>query len=323
MKHPVGISSLDIGHVASLAIRVPITTIGKDSPRLGILCGVHGEETSSLVIARQFVRQLLKFDELAGSVSILTATNPFAQATRTHTAASDLLDLNRHGQGRSDGTLTERLAHTLRDYLSNYAFIVDLHEFIMATPPLVVYVPCSQPEIDRHILPAIAAFRPACVWMEEPRYSGGVVSTLIKDGIPGFGVETSRLAELSWATIHEVADGLIEVAKLVGVLEGQPRTSAPPAFILKIIHSDHAGLWIPRATLFHQVKPGESIGDITPLSLIEDIPILSQTEGTLMQLASKALVDTGTDLFAIGVNDPELTMKMRSISQNGEGFQPE
>lgn len=326
MKHPIEVSYLDVGSVGSLPIRVPITTVGKGHPRLGILCSVHGDETSSLMIARQFKRKLLKANSLSGSVSIVTATNPFAQATRTRVTSLDHVDLNRNGQGKPDGTLTERLAHTLREFLSGCSFIIDLHEFVMATPTLVVYVPSAHYETDQLILRGIAAFSPSSVWAQETKYAGGLLSTLVEDGIPGFGVETSRLVELSQGVIDQVTEGLFEVAKLMGIIEGQYRISSPPAFIRKPMYSDLAGIWIPRAALlnqikegkFHQIKEGETIGEITSLDLIEDVPILSHREGTLIQLASNELVNTGTSIFIIGVNDTDLTAKFQLIAQKGK-----
>jgi predicted deacylase len=316
MKHRIKISYLAVGHIGSLPIRVPITTIGKGAPHLAILCSMHGNETASLVISQHFVKELMRTDSLSGSVSIITAANPFAQATRSRVLVSDYLDLNRIERGQPDGTLTERLAHTLYQFLSKCSFVIDLHEFIMQTPTMAIYIPSSDHEVDQRILQGIAAFSPSLVWAmnfdtsQETKYSRGLLATLIhQQRIPGFGVETSRLVELTSATIHQAAEGLVEVAKLMGIIEGQCRISTPPAFVRKPMYSSQAGIWIPKATLLNSIKEGGMIGEITSLDLKESIPIVSDIEGPLIQLASADLVDTGTSLFTIGIQNPDLTAK--------------
>lgn len=323
INHPVKVSHLEIGHIGSLPISIPITTIGEGDPHIAILCGIHGDEITGLVISRHFLRELMKKNTLHGSVSIITAANPLAQATRTRVAVPDYLDLNRVGQGKSNGVFTERLAYTLCEFLSECTFFVDLHEFVMSTPTLAIYIPSSQREVDQLILQGIAAFSPSLVWAmnlavpEEIKYSGSLLAALINHGTPGFAVETSRLVELSPETINQIVEGLIEITKLIGVTEGQPRISTPPAFVRKVMHSDQAGIWTPKATLLSLIQESEIIGGITSLDLIKDIPVFSHAEGTLIQLASSDLVDTGTSLFTIGVEDPNVTIKIQSIAVIG------
>jgi predicted deacylase len=83
MKQHSRLAYLEVGQVGSFPIRVPITIIGDGKPHLAIVCGIHGDEMACLVISRYFVRKLLERDSLHGTVSIITAANPLAQAIRT------------------------------------------------------------------------------------------------------------------------------------------------------------------------------------------------------------------------------------------------
>lgn len=319
MKHPTKVSYLDAGSVGGLPVRVPITTVGEGNPHIAVMCCLHGDETAGLVIARYFLRELMKSDALQGSVSIITAANPFALATRTRVAVSDYFDLNRTGRGKGQGNLTERLASLLCEFLSQCSFFIDLHEFSMTVPTQAIYIPSNQNEVDQRIVQAIATFSPSFVWAmkltlsEEAKYSGSLLATLINEGIPAFAVETSRLAELSLQTIQEVVEGLIEVMKLEGAIAGPHRSSQPLAFVRQEVYSSHAGIWVPKATLLSQIQAGEVIGEITSLDLLEDIPVYAHTEGTLIQVASADFVDTGTTLFALGSKDPDFALKLQSL----------
>jgi predicted deacylase len=124
-------NSITIGQVGSIAINIPIVTIGSGQPHLALLCGVHGDETASLVICSAFAKQLSRCFQLKGSVSIITSANPFAQSTKTRVNVSDYYDLNRTGRGKPDGTLTERVAYKLCEFLSTCSFVIDIHELDM------------------------------------------------------------------------------------------------------------------------------------------------------------------------------------------------
>jgi predicted deacylase len=187
----------------------------------------------------------------------------------------------------------------------------------MSTPNLAIYIPSKEEEVDQSILQGISAFNPAIIWAmnvtskEEIKYSDSLLAVLIKDGIPAFAVETSPITDLSSLTIQQVVEGLMEVTKMMGIIEGAYRTSAPPAFIRKPFHSSRAGIWIPHTKLLSEIKEGEMIGEITTLDLMEDIPVFSHAEGTLIQLARTDVVDTGTSLFTIGIKEKDLNIEAK------------
>ncbi len=313
----IATSYLEIGQIGSLDIRVPVVTIGTGEPRLAVLCGVHGDETASLAISRIFVREMLG-RSLKGSVSIITAANPFAQSTGTRVGLMDFYDLNRSGLGKPKGTFTERLAYQLCEYLSQVSFVVDLHEFKMNTPIMAIYLPHEDRAIDRRSLKGIRAFSPAIVWAlnfsvpNEIQYSGTLLAALAKKGVPGFAVETSQLVVLSPQEIQKAAEGLIEVAKCVGVIDAMPANASPPAFHRTPIYSDSAGIWIPTAPLMSEVQKGDKIGELVALDLLKQTNVVAPLDGRLIQLRSNALVHTGTSLFSIGVEEASITDRIRS-----------
>jgi predicted deacylase len=319
MKELPRVSHLEIGSIGSLIVRIPTITLGNGLPHLALICGVHGNETASLIIVKRVFEEVMSYSSMVGSVSVITSANPFAQSTRTRVAVSDFYDLNRTGEGKPDGTLTERVAFKLSEYLRGCSYVIDLHEFEMDTPTMAIYIPSKEPVVDRKIIEGISAFNPVTIWAmdatspEETKYSGAILSNLIGRGIPGFAIETSRAGAILESEIQEAVDGLLNVAKSLGVLDGKANYPTRAAFVRKVKYADSAGIWIPTARLMSQVSIGEPIGELSSLDLTSSIDMLADENGILIQLRSKDLVDTGTSLFTIGIEDSRVVSKFHSV----------
>lgn len=310
MKVDISHKNLPIGEIGILNLEIPIVQIGNGKhPHLGILCGVHGDETASLFISYQLVERLSS-EKLYGTVSIITAANPFAQSTNSRVSLIDFYDLNRTGAGKSDGTLTERVAYKIIDFvLGNCSHVIDLHEFEMDTPLMAIYIPSQDETVNAQILRMIGVFKPDTVWSmdlsspDEVRYAGSLLSVLIGKGIPGFAVETSRLCVVSQQDIEKVVNGILEVSRLAGVIQGEYRYAHPVAYKRNVKHSDYAGIWIPEKAIMSQVHAGDKVGTIIGLDLVSQRDIFASDNGTLIQMRRVELVQTGINLFTIGEVD--------------------
>lgn len=317
MNKELKYAELTVGQVGSLPLRIPILTIGEGMPRLSLLCGVHGDETVGLLICREFVRTLTENHTLSGLVSIITSANPFAQSTRTRVSLLDYYDLNRVAQGKADGNLTERVAHALYEYLSDCSFVVDLHEFEMDTLPMAIYIPGGDATLDLRILQGINAFHPTTVWAPdvssaaEMKYSGSLLASLVERGVPGFAIETSRAVVLSPEWLHKIANRLVEVCKVMGVVEGTASQSSATAFARNVKFSDRAGIWMPTASLMSRAQADEKVGELTGLDLVSHVDVWAPASGVLMQCRSMDMVATGTSLFSVGIESHKVSTKLR------------
>ncbi len=309
-----------VGEVGVFKVTIPVIQIGNGKlPHLGILCGVHGDETASLLISHLFLEHLSNL-EVHGTISIITAANPFAQSTNSRVSVIDFYDLNRTGAGKPDGVLTERVAYKIIEFVfNNCSHAIDLHEFEMDTPPMAIYIPSSNKAVDKQILRMIAVFNPATVWSmdlsmpDEVRYRGSLLSVLIDKGVPGFAVETSRLCSISQQDIERIVKGLLNVGKLLGIITGEYEYTCPTPYRRNVKHSDCAGLWIPEKTLMSQVGKGDKIGTIIGLDLTSRCEVLSSAEGVLIQIRKIELVQTGFNLFTIGEIDTSVQEKFRFV----------
>jgi predicted deacylase len=315
------VSHLNIGSVGSLPLRIPVVTIGSGEPILSVLCGLHGDETASTFSAHRFMKRLAEGPELHGTVRLIPAANPFAQATRTRVTVTDWDNLNRTGKGDAAGRLTQRIGNRLFEFLKDSALVIDLHEFRMRTPRMVVYIPTENKEIEQINLANIAAFEPAFVWAltGASSDSGSLVGALIGAGVPGFGVETSDALVISDEEIERVVAGLCRVAQNLGLLPGTPRTEAVTAYNTRLVSAEQAGIWHSSRALFETVEAGETIGELIPFPLIDAEPVVTPQAGVLVQLLPRQLVDTGSYLFAVGQVNQEISDKLRATApRNGQ-----
>jgi predicted deacylase len=310
MNQTFTVDYLDAGSVASLPIRIPVVSLGAGPPVLSILCGVHGDETAGVMVSHRLMKRLSAERSIAGTVRILPSANPFAQATRSRVAFSDYGNLNRAGMGKAEGRATERLAHLLYEYLSDSALVIDLHEFRMDTPTMALHIPGKDAATDRTILENIAALEPAFVWAI-PSDPTSLVGALVGAGVPGFGVETSDARVVTDDTLHDLAEGLFRVAQNLGIVQGRPHVAPVTAYDIKMVRADRAGLWEPVISLFDTISERDAVGTIIPFPLVEEHLVVAPSAGTIVQLARRQLVDTGTNLYAIGQVNRQVTDALR------------
>lgn len=312
--------TIPVGELGTFRVAIPITQIGTGkSPHLGILCGVHGDETSSLLISYLLLKRL-STQKLHGTISILTASNPIAQAINSRVSVTDFFDLNRTGTGKQDGVLTERLAYKIVEYLSGHcSHVIDLHEFEMNTPPMAIYIPAQDELVDKQILRMIRVFNPVTVWSmnlaapDELQYKGSLLSVLITKGIPGFAVETSRLCLVTQEEIERVVQGIVDICKLTGIIAGEYKYFRPTPYKRHVKYSDYAGLWLPQKETLCRIKQGEKVGKIIGLDLVSEYDVHAWIDGTLIQIRKPALVQTGMNLYTIGEIDYSVVQKFDSI----------
>jgi len=109
---------------------IPITVFHglKSGPVLGITAGVHGYEYPP-ILAAQKIAQNLDPSKLKGTVILVQAANVPAFLGRSpFLNPLDSKNLNRSFPGNSNGSITERMAHTInQEVIAKSDFFVDMH----------------------------------------------------------------------------------------------------------------------------------------------------------------------------------------------------
>src|SRR5687768_3199366 len=104
-------------------VEVPVHVLVGSShrPRLAIVGGVHGDEYDGVVAAQRLIKEPM-MELLDGTLFVIPVANPPAFAMGRRHTPMDNLDLNRCFPGRPNGSITERLAHLLFDFLRDMDF---------------------------------------------------------------------------------------------------------------------------------------------------------------------------------------------------------
>ena len=119
------IESLDAGDGALIEV---LTIIGdQPGPTVSVLGGVHGDELEGVAAARILARRCAG-SLTAGRLRIVAVANPPAFVARKRNTPLDGGNLARCFPGRSDGTVTERIADCLtRSVIAGSDLVIDLH----------------------------------------------------------------------------------------------------------------------------------------------------------------------------------------------------
>jgi predicted deacylase len=262
---------------AEVSIPVVLARGARKGPCLWINGQVHGDELNGVFAALDFVRGL-RLDSLAGSVVVTATANPWALDARRKRTPTDDLDLDQSFPGNDSGLTTERTAAAMTRALDGCAdALVSLHT--MGTPfecsPFAVYK--LAPKVDeKTLLRLIAQFRPSCAcWMpvqmrpgELPGHLAGAIDwQMLQAGKPAFMIELGAGGRCTPEHVRQGVDGLIGVARMLGVLEGKPVEAAS---VVKVSRYEHVtcsrgGLFRALAAPGQILAAGAAWGEIIDL----------------------------------------------------------
>ncbi|HET9384212.1 MAG TPA: M14 family metallopeptidase, partial [Gemmatimonadales bacterium] len=112
------------------ATRIPVTIVrgAQPGPTLALIAGTHGSEVAPIV-ALQRVRASLDPAALRGSVLIVHVANlPSFLGRTVYYSPVDGKNLNRVYPGKTDGTVSERIAYAITNQIIERAdYLVDIH----------------------------------------------------------------------------------------------------------------------------------------------------------------------------------------------------
>jgi len=301
---------LPIGQVGVVKLEVPVYTVGRGKPILGITCSIHGDEYGGIFVIARLIDYLKSVEKINGTIHIVLTANPAAQFVNKRVSLLDFKDLNRVGRGNKSGTLTDRLAANLVEFLSECDFVVNLHEFQMHSPLIAAFIEAGSNHTLVQSLEAIRVFSPDIIWFIDPysddesQYRQTVDVTLAELGVPNFPIETTQLSLLPEAETSRAAFGLLRVAAHLGVckLPYEVSTQLPPVYRRLAMTADKAGLWEPECKIMQIVEAGERLGVIRTITDFQNTSVESPRRAVLIQYRHRDLVATGTEILSLGID---------------------
>jgi len=286
------------------------TIVGsRERPHLLVTGGVHGDEFEPVAAIRR-LGELLDPAELQGTVTLVPVVNgpAFAGGSRT---AEDGLDLARTCPGRSDGSITERIAHALSGLIRSADLYIDLHSGGVALEilPLVGYMLHDDPAVLDTQRRMARAFNVPVVWGTTASLDGRSLSVARDARVPAIYAEWGGGGRCNPSGVAAYVEGCLGVMAAEGMLDRPPRPSVvehvveddrPGSGHLQVCHpSPMAGLFEPAVRLGQNVRVGDAIGQVSDALGDRSATIESTKEGIVLCLRSLAHVSEGDSLAVV------------------------
>ncbi len=220
--------------------RLPITILHgvKPGPTVLLVAGVHGSEYAP-IIALQRLSPKLDAARLSGTIVLVHTANPPSFFKRTiYYSPVDGKNLNRSFPGKADGTLTERIAHTITTKLIPRAdYVIDVHcgdgnEDLI--PYLALYTHASTPERIARVKDLALRFGIEHIKVISGRSADANNSIYLTNAAQIAGkyvlaVECGGLARADEFSVTTIVNGLQNVSDICACCRGGRRRSTSPS----------------------------------------------------------------------------------------------
>ncbi len=307
--------------LARLPSGVEITTTvhsydgADDGPTLYVQAAQHGREINGTEVLRRF-HDRLPLESLAGRIVAVPVANPltFDRVSYTTPEIIDSVNpnMNRVWPGNAGGSLHERMAARLWEYVGDADAVVDLHTGSPDMLPHVVFL-----EGDEESRALAEAFGTDLLLSEEadddaseewPRrgFAGKLRVAAANEGIPSITPELAHNKQILEDAVEIGVGGLLDVCRQLGLLPGEvpAREQTLARNHLGQVVTDHSGLFRPDPALEigQPVSEGDVLGTVyepTTYEALEEATV--GREGLLYTLTQEATVAAGEKLASVAL----------------------
>ncbi|WP_276346836.1 M14 family metallopeptidase [Daejeonella sp. JGW-45] len=284
---------------------------GKAGPRVLLTAGVHGDEYEPMLAAMQLVNEvpgLLK----SGSVTIVPLTNETAYVNGIR-YGEDGLDLARICPGKSDGTITERVASEISALIKESDYFIDMHTGGPAFEiyPLAGYVLHPSPEILEKQQEMALAFNLPLVWGTDYRPDGRTLSVARDANIPAIYLEFGGGTGFRMQVVNAYKTGFMRLLNYLNMLNGP---AGSDSFVDKYWIEDHRqdsgylqgkmpspvdGIFVAEVKIGDKIKAGELFGKVVESFSGKQIDMYADIDGLVFLLRAMVKVKPGDALGGI------------------------
>jgi len=262
-RHELRYAVAPLSDGSELAIPLTVLVGRRARPRLVAVAGVHGNEFPGPLALVDLARRLDP-DDLEGTVVLAPVANPLAFNAGTRVSPEDGVNLNRVFPGRSDGSLTVRLASALVEGIVQDADLaIDLHsaEATGVMMPMAGFRERAD-DVARASARAAAAMGLEMFWMM--RWAPGTLSTALNErGVPAVGCELGGGGVASDDEVATYRRGVLRCLGLLGI-QGPAIEPAVPAEVevMDDLAAPTSGLLDLAVGLRDPVQAGDLVGRV-------------------------------------------------------------
>jgi predicted deacylase len=270
-------------------------------PALCITAGIHGDEINGTEIARRAF-SWIDPKELSGTVIVFPMVNA-AGVRSGNRYMQDRRDLNREFPGRSNGSVTSLVAHTLfTEIRRNCQYLIDLHtgSFSRSNHPQIRVTAKNDTALDlaRHFGLGIV------VLSEGP--NGSIRREAGDIGIPAIIYEAGEPSRFDLDQIAAGVQGIESVMAHLDMIEGGKEFQVPESRIYTQtiwvrVPVGSGGYFFPTVQLGQAISSGDRLGTIIDPLTDRYTAITATHSGEVIGLAVAQIVLSGYALVHLGV----------------------
>ncbi|WP_254522129.1 succinylglutamate desuccinylase/aspartoacylase family protein [Natrinema caseinilyticum] len=287
----------------------------ESGPTLYVQAAQHGREINGTEVLRRF-HERLPLETLSGSVIAVPVANPLTFDRVSYTTPEPLdsvnPNMNRIWPGNGDGSLHQRMAARLWEYVAAADAIVDLHTGSPNMLPHVVYR--EGDERSRSLAEAFGtdlllseqADEDATAEWHRRGFAGKLRVAAAEEGIPSITPELAYNKQILETVVDDGVEGLLDVCRYLDLLPGTvPRRDQPIARNhLGQVTARESGLFRPNPSLEvgESVSEGHSIGTVYHPTTYEPLhEATADRGGILYALTREATVTAGDQLASVAL----------------------
>ena len=294
------------------SLPVAIVRGAEHGPQVYIGAATHGDEINGVEVCRRLINNLDPM-HVNGSIVIVPVQNPLGFLSRQRNNPVDGLENDSIYPGRSDGSLTERIAYFLYStYASKCEYVIDIHTATTGGRNLPhVYVPFSNHDsslIDS--LELAIAFQPDLIIRVEPGIDYGFDLTHLspfvaaRDDRRGIYIEIGEGNRLERSYVERGYQGLVNVLARIGCLKSSDRAAKRNSRVVtrvSYVKSPAMGLLNVTTSLGADVRRGDRVAEIIePLGPSK--VCTAPTEGFVFRVQTYGLTKLNDNIVTIGHN---------------------
>lgn len=289
--------------------RLPILTITgvEAGPTLVVLAGVHGDEYEGIEAIPVAFNQIDPAS-LKGTLVMVPVCNLPAYESAIRSSPIDGLNLARVFPGRAEGTVTERIAHTLTQQLFRHAdFLLDLHSGGVAydIPTLIGYLH-DDGELGQKSRAGAEAFGAPVIWGHPmPLPAGRSLSAALELGVPFLYTEAPGGGTARPEDVACFSQGILNLMRHLGMLAGDIKLPATSVHLVGdgnldiVTLAPVAGYFRASVALLEHVQQGQVLGNIFDFSGKSVATIPAESAGVVIMLRRIHRVHAGEGLVQV------------------------
>jgi predicted deacylase len=292
---------------------IPITTIrgARPGPTLALIAGNHGYEYPP-ILALQELRSRIDPTKLAGSVIMVHVANMPSFLGRTvYFSPVDGKNLNRVYPGRTDGTVSERIAYAITtEVIEKADAVLDLHcgDGNESLRPYVYQTVTGNKAIDHAMARLVLAFGIDHIVVDrnrptDPARSLYCSTTAITRGKPAATIESGYLGTTDPECVRLLVMGIYGVLGELNMMDGGPAPLEQAVYLdpAEVIASPETGILYPHVKPDQTVKAGDVLAHITDFFGKQIAEVKSPLDGKVLYIVATPPITKGQPIGCVGV----------------------